>query len=118
MAPKKATAVKTRLTSAPKIATGGKGKKKDKSESIMYIPENSLSCLATDADYAEWEAEEAANHRMEELECRFEAEQTSNRRIDELKHCLSRLEMMIGELNRKVKVINLGLDDNGSCMHD
>ena len=61
---------------------------------------------------------EAANHRMEELEHRFEAEQTSNCRIDELKHRLSRLETMIGELNGKVKVINLGLDDNGSRMHD
>ena len=118
MAPKKATAVKTRLTSAPKIATGGKGKKKGKSESIMYIPKNSLSCLATDTDYAEWEAEEAANHRMEELKCCFEAEQTSNCRIDKLKCCLSRLETMIGELNGKVKVINLGLDNNGSHMHD
>ena len=84
MAPKKATAVKTRPTLAPKIATGGKGKKKGKSESIMYIPTNSLTCLATDADYAEWEAEEVANHRMEELECRFEAKQTANRRIDAL----------------------------------
>ena len=118
MAPKKATAVKTRLTSALKIAPGGKGKKKGKSESIMYIPENSLSCLATEADYAEWEAEEAANHRMEELEHCFEAEQTSNRRIDELERCLSRIKTMISELNGKVKVINLGLDNNGSRMHD
>ena len=31
----------------------GQGQKKGKSESIMYIPENSLSCLATNADYAE-----------------------------------------------------------------
>ena len=113
-----ATAVKTRPTLALKIATGGKGKKKGKAESIMYIPENSLSCLATDADYAEWEAEETANHRIEELERRFEAEQTANHSIDELERRLSRLETMIGELNGKVKAINLGLDDNGSRMHD
>ena len=75
--PTKATAVKTRPTSALKIATGGKGKKKGKSKSIMYIPKNSLSCLATDADYAKWEAEETANHRMEELEHHFEAERST-----------------------------------------
>ena len=63
-------------------------------------------------------ADEAANHRMEELEHCFEAEQTSNCRIDKLERHLSCLETMIGELNRKVKVINLGLDDNGSRMHD
>ena len=103
---------------ALKIATGGKGKKKGKSESIIYIPDNSLSCLATNADYAKWEAEEAANHRMEELEHRFEAEQTSNHRIDKLECHLSCLQTMISELNGKVKVINLGLDDNGSHMHD
>ena len=34
---KKATAGKTRLTSALKVATGGKGKKKGKSKSFMYI---------------------------------------------------------------------------------
>ena len=61
---------------------------------------------------------EAANHRMEELERGFEAEQTANRRIDELECCLSCLKTMIGELNEKVKVINLGLDNNGSCMHN
>ena len=34
---KKAPACKKRLTLALKVATGGKGKKKGKSESIMYI---------------------------------------------------------------------------------
>ena len=54
---------------------------------------------------------------MEELKHCFEAEQTANCRIDELEHHLSSLKMMIGELNGKVKVIYLGLDDNGSRMH-
>ena len=51
LAPKKA---KMRPTLALKVATVGKGKKEGKSTSFMYIPENWLSCLATNADYAEW----------------------------------------------------------------
>ena len=68
-----------------------------------------MSCLATEADYAEWEAEETANRRMDELKHRFEAEQTANHRIDKLKHHFSSLETatlrIIGQLEAKVKAL-------------
>ena len=68
-----------------------------------------MSCLATDADYAEWEAEETANCRIDELKRCFEAEQTANHRIDELEHHFSSLETatvrIIGELEAKVKAL-------------
>ena len=68
-----------------------------------------MSCLATDADYAEWEAEETANCRIDKLERHFEAEQTKNRRINELEHRFSSLETatlrIISQLEAKVKAL-------------
>ena len=79
-----------------------------------------MSCLATDADYAEWEAEETANCRMDKLECHFEAEKTANHRIDKLKHCFSSLETVthriIGQLEAKVKAICQDFNDSRDHM--
>ena len=79
-----------------------------------------MSCLATDADYAEWEAEETTNHRMDKLECRFQAEQAANRRIDELKHRFSRLKTatlrIISQLEAKVKALCEVFDDGRDHM--
>ena len=79
-----------------------------------------MSCLATEADYAEWEAEETANHRMDKLERCFEDEQTANSRINELEHHFSILETatlrIIGQLEAKVKALCEVFDDGRDCM--
>ena len=79
-----------------------------------------MSCLATNADYAEWEAEETANHRMDKLKHRFEAEQTANCRINELEHRFSSLETatlrIIGQLEAKVKALCEVFNDGRDCM--